>query len=58
MKSLPIRTFSDTYKKNMEFMYYRMYNHNLMNVDGKEVERTVIRKNILSKSKRYPSEDS
>lgn len=35
----------------LEFMHYRMYDCKLMNADGKEVERTVISKNILSTSK-------
>ena len=34
-----------------EFMYYRMYECSLMNADGKEVERIIISKNILSTSK-------
>lgn len=35
----------------LEFMHYRMYECSLMNADGKEVERTIISKNILSTSK-------
>lgn len=35
----------------LELMHYRMYDCSLMNADGKEVERTVISKNILSTSK-------
>ena len=35
----------------LELMHYRMYDCSLMNADGKEVDRTVISKNILSTSK-------
>lgn len=35
----------------LEIMHYRMYECSLMNADGKEVDRTVISKNILSTSK-------
>ena len=35
----------------LEILHYRMYECSLMNPDGKEVERTVISKNILSASR-------
>ena len=35
----------------LEFMHYKMYECRLMNADGKEVERTVISKDILSTRK-------
>ncbi len=35
----------------LEFMHYRMYDCSLINADDKEVERTVISKNILTTSK-------
>ena len=35
----------------LEIMHYRMYDCNLMNTDGKAVDRIVISKNILSTSK-------
>lgn len=35
----------------LEILHYRMYNCNLVNADGKEVERIVISKNILTTSK-------
>lgn len=35
----------------LELMHYRMYDCSLMNADGKEVDRTVISKKILSTSK-------
>ena len=35
----------------LEFMHYKMYECKLMNADGKEVERTVISKDILSTRK-------
>ncbi len=35
----------------LEIMHYRMYDCSLINADGKEVERTVISKNMLTTSK-------
>ena len=36
----------------LEIMHYRMYDCSLINADGKEVERTVTNKNMLTTSKR------